>query len=55
MFTEGRMAKWAEALRAAPPKVPVVVASLTRTNAIKYAWSIYRVRAANHADAIAAQ
>ena len=44
-FNEGAMETWKAALHATPPTVPIMVVSLTRTNTVKWAWSVYRHQA----------
>ena len=41
-FGENAIETWKAALHATPPTVPIMVVSLTRTNTIKWAWSVYR-------------
>ena len=47
MFGESAIETWKAALHATPPTVPIMVVSLTRTNTIKWAWSVYRHQAFN--------
>ena len=42
MFGESAIETWKAALHATPPTVPIMVVSLTRTNTVKWAWSVYR-------------
>ena len=44
-FSESAMETWKAALHATPPTVPIMVVSLTRTNTVKWAWSVYRHQA----------
>ena len=46
-FGENAIETWKAALHATPPTVPIMVVSLTRTNTIKWAWSVYRHQAFN--------
>ena len=41
-FGESAIATWKAALNATPPTMPIMVVSLTRTNSVKWAWSVYR-------------
>jgi len=41
-FGESAIATWKAALNATPPTMPIMVVSLTRTNTVKWAWSVYR-------------
>ena len=41
-FGENAIETWKAALHATPPTVPIMVVSLTRTNTVKWAWSVYR-------------
>ena len=47
MFGENALETWKAALHATPLTVPIMVVSLTRTNTIKWAWSVYRHQAFN--------
>lgn len=49
-FSAPALAEWRVALNSTPATVPIVVASLTRTNAVKWAWSVYRTQLANQTN-----
>lgn len=49
-FSVPAQAEWRAALGSTPATVPIIVASLTRTNAVKWAWSVYRTQLANQTN-----
>lgn len=49
-FSVPALVQWRVALNSTPAVVPIVVASLTRTNAVKWAWSVYRTQLANQTN-----